>query len=91
MRQASEGGRRHDEMMKREQQDEVSAWLQPRSRRASRDVFVRQVFRQIMETHNGTVDSYLQDIITETVASEAREQVTLVTRMLWLVIVTWVR
>ena len=75
-------------MMKREQQDEVSAWLQPRSRRASRDVFVRQVFRQIMETHNGTVDSYLQDIITETVASEAREQVTC---MLWLVIVAWVR
>ena len=91
MRQASEGGRRHDEMMKREQQDEVSAWLQPRSRRASRDLFVRQVFRQIMETHNGTVDSYLQDIITETVASEAREQVTRVTRMLWLVIVTCVR
>ena len=91
MRQASEGGRRHDEMMKREQQDEVSAWLQPRSRRASRDVFVRQVFRQIMETHNGTVDSYLQDIITETVASEAREQVTRVTCMLWLVIVAWVR
>jgi hypothetical protein len=29
-----------------------------------------------METHSGTVDSYLQDIITETVASEAREQVT---------------
>ena len=28
-----------------------------------------------METHSGTVDSYLQDIITETVASEAREQV----------------
>ena len=36
-----------------------------------------QVFRQIMETHNGTVDSYLQDIITETVASEARAQVML--------------
>lgn len=36
---------------------------------------LRQVFRQIMETHSGTVDSYLQDIITETVASEAREQV----------------
>ena len=30
-----------------------------------------------METHSGTVDSYLQDIITETVASEAREQVML--------------
>jgi hypothetical protein len=29
-----------------------------------------------METHTGTVDSYLQDIITETVAAEAREQVT---------------
>ncbi len=38
--------------------------------------FCGQVFRQIMETHTGTVDSYLQDIITETVAAEAREQVT---------------
>ncbi len=77
MRQASEGGRRHDEIMKREQQDEVRACLHCRPRWAAHVTCVcGQVFRQIMATHTGTVDSYLQDIITETVAAEAREQVT---------------